>query len=745
MLALMKKLLAVIIIALVIGVTPVALASDIDAPAGDSTNNPSTSNSKKVVLIVANNISVKALGDAQMPALKQSLTENAAIGLMNVRSAKGASDAASAYLSIGAGARARSGAFARLAIDRGEPLMFDNLRQGFRLPGRAQVGTPSYPDISRQNAKLSYPVSAGALGEALRQAGIKRSVHGNTDNQGTQHREVNLITMDARGLTDFGSVKTPIKDPEQALTVIDDELKRSRFIAIEYGPPGTIDGRRHFISDKQIEQARRAALADLDQIFGELLKRADADRMMIVIVSPETALGTPYANRFRTPVVIAAPGYRGILRSGSTRWNGLLVNTDIAPTILNWLDVPVPDLLPGRIAFSVKHSDPFSLIQNMEDKVLANYSARSILLSPYRSLSIALMLMAVAALLFARGNSRAAFIQPFLLTFMFMPVVALLVNNPSFQLTGLPLVVIPFASLVFGWGSWLLWRHNATIAATVPAIVTVPVILAQLPFSSVLERDSMLGMSSVIGARFYGIGNEYVGVLLGAAVIAISRSISNLSVEKRTKALIAATLFLLLTAIIGLPVLGANVGGALAGVATGGIFFLTLRDIRIGARHLAYILVGMGLAIAGILTADYLTDSFSHVLRAASLAGNGNAAQIGVIASRKLGNNIRLITRTSWTNILVTAIIVAVMLRFGARELWDRILKNNRTLTAGWQTLSLASVAALIFNDSGVVTAAFMVLFAVLSWLYLMVDAAVSAPQEAETAVGQRARELLSR
>jgi hypothetical protein len=551
--------------------------------------------------------------------------------------------------------------------------------------------------------------------------------------------------MDARGATDYGSVSKPINGPRQALAAIDRELKRSRFVALEYGPIGVIDTNRYFASDKEMARARRVALRELDTIFGELRKRDDAKETLTILLSPQASIATPSANRSRTPVIMAAPGLRGLLTSESTRWQGLLTNADIAPTILSWMGVPIPELMPGRPVSAGAHSDPLGVLRNMETQVLANYSARSILVSPYVTLTTALMLAAGILLLFLRGNRRLSYLQPILLAFLLMPAVILVANIPPLRIPWLTPVLVPAASLITGWAVWSVWRTKAEWAAALPALVSVPVILAQLPFDSLLERDSVLGMSSIVGARFYGIGNEYAGILLGAAVIALTAILAATSLNDDSRSWCAAGFFMGLTAIVGLPALGANVGGALATVTTGCVIFLTLRSIKLKFKHVIFIVGGMGLAAAGILAADYFAGSFSHAFRAASLAGNGNLAQIGLIALRKLETNIRLIARTSWTDILVSAVVTSLMLKYGARDLWTRVSAENRTLVAGWKTLGFASIAALLFNDSGVVTAAFMIVFAVFSWLYLMIDAAEKADPQTPARVRRKTGELLSR
>ncbi|HEB13247.1 MAG TPA: hypothetical protein ENI11_06185, partial [Actinobacteria bacterium] len=191
--------------------------------------------SPRVIMIIVNGISVDDLVTNNLPNIKKNLGKNTAIGLMNTRSAKGTAASASSYLTIGAGARAKAGKFGDLAVDKDEKIQFHGIPQAFPVAGRSRVASPSYPEMSRLNEKLSYTVIPGTLGELLRKAGIKRAVFGNADALGKYHREINLITMDAVGSTDYGSVARAINTPDQAIDAIREGLYDSQFVALEYG------------------------------------------------------------------------------------------------------------------------------------------------------------------------------------------------------------------------------------------------------------------------------------------------------------------------------------------------------------------------------------------------------------------------------------------------------------------------------------------------------------------------------
>ena len=55
---------------------------------------------------------------------------------------------------------------------------------------------------------------------------------------------------------------------------------------------------------------------------------------------------------------IAGPGFDGNLTSDSTRLDGYVLSTDVAPTILNTFGIPIPDEMSGQPIRSEGESMP---------------------------------------------------------------------------------------------------------------------------------------------------------------------------------------------------------------------------------------------------------------------------------------------------------------------------------------------------------------------------------------------------
>ncbi len=77
------------------------------------------------------------------------------------------------------------------------------------------------------------------------------------------------------------------------------------------------------------------------------------------------------------PSGVAGPGYRGVLRSGTTRLTGLVAATDVAPTVLETLGIAVPKKMQGeRLEWRAGHGAGYlRRLDNRLDAVLSHRSA----------------------------------------------------------------------------------------------------------------------------------------------------------------------------------------------------------------------------------------------------------------------------------------------------------------------------------------------------------------------------------
>lgn len=235
-------------------------------------------------------------------------------------------------------------------------------------------------------------------------------------------------------------------------------------------------------------------------------------------------------------------------------------------------------------------------------------------------------------------------------------------------------------------GLWELWIYvgAAGIAGVVASFGEKGVRAAAWATVFLMAVDQLLGgwvsartplsYSPIEAARFYGIGNEAGGYLIGAALLAAGGDVLTL-----------ALLGFATSALLGAPTLGANFGCFLASlVGFGAAIFARLPKSR-------WLAGGIGLALVAALAVFLVMrgSAGTHVGRAAAGGGEGRAAVI----ARKLAMNAHLTLTSPW------ALLAAVQLVL----LWKK--RKEAGLLAG-------AGAAWLLNDSGVVAAALALLWA---------------------------------
>ncbi|MBN2561743.1 MAG: hypothetical protein JXQ75_12515, partial [Phycisphaerae bacterium] len=231
-------------------------------------------------------------------------------------------------------------------------------------------------------------------------------------------------------------------------------------------------------------------------------------------------------------------------------------------------------------------------------------------------------------------------------------------------------------------------------------------VVVDLATGANLCRFSVMGHSVVDGSRYYGIGNEYMGAFVGAGVTLVGLFIGWPRVGHRMRQVVAIIALVTAAVVLGAPGLGANTGGLIAGgtafaVVLACTFGTPIKVWRIAA--FAIVLAAV-LALFGILDALRGQGNESHLGKAVGLALSGGLGETGIIIKRKLAMNLTLIKVSVWSRLLLAYVLSAILIlqrrdvpaRFGTLPSGARV--------AAYGVLG-GTLAALIFNDSGVVAA----------------------------------------
>jgi hypothetical protein len=215
-------------------------------------------------------------------------------------------------------------------------------------------------------------------------------------------------------------------------------------------------------------------------------------------------------------------------------------------------------------------------------------------------------------------------------------------------------------------------------------------------------KSSLLAACGMSGIRFYGIGNEYEGILVGASLGCAFMLRWGLA-----RVLVAGAV---VSVLLGLGLLGANAGGVITSVTAFGAaaFVVTGRRLNVWRIGLA---ATCGVAAAFMFAAldrVLAADGASHLGRALGAAQSGGAHTILDIAARKALMNLGILA--TWPAVTAVVVIGGFATLVATRMRDDlAALASVCPEWRAWQGPTVVACAtAFLFNDTGVVAALFI-------------------------------------
>jgi len=727
----LKKIVSIIVVVLVWAASFQVI---IPAPAR-SASRPIPAH--KVIMVVVDRITIDDLAAYAGPNLR-SLLDNGASGLMNTNSALYRSPEGS-YLTIGSGVVATAGPEGDLGFDHDET--FEGTPAGDLYSRRMgsvisheSVVFLSMARLQKQNADLNMTVVPGALGGALRKNGLKTAVLGNADIPGGFRRQAVTIAMDDQGLVDLGHVGKTVEsiDPvgllpnrtnyRKILAELRGVLNRADFIVVELGDTARLDELADEATPDVVAKERKRVFADLDWFVGQVTASIDHKRSQVYLVTPSPSIPALKSKNTLTPVVVFGAGVKpGLITSPTTRRPGIITNTDIAPTILKFFGLEPSVFMTGRAVYAVPGTDRLSTLVEMNRRIVFTFLARPVLSKGYVILQIIIIILAMA-IMFLRRRS-APNLEPFLLGLTAVPLSLLLIAGVAFHsLTGYVLaavgvtVVLVAVSLRLGFDRGLDPFIFVCLGTTLALSIDVAT-------GANLIKNSVLGYDPMSGARYYGIGNEYMGILIGAAIIGFTALLQRFPRQRKPLLILVAASFAAVIYLMAAPQLGTNVGGGIAALAGLGVTFLGLSGFRLTRREVLAAVLGILVVMVGFVAFDLSRppEAQSHIGRTANMIVRGGVGEIGKIIARKSAMNLKLIRYTLWSRVFLISLLALAVLFYRPLGVLQRIKENYPYLTQGFIGVLVGSIVALIFNDSGVVAAATMMIYAAATLIYLVI------------------------
>jgi hypothetical protein len=306
-----------------------------------------------------------------------------------------------------------------------------------------------------------------------------------------------------------------------------------------------------------VSRARRLVVVDLPagvRGYGDLRALSEgrtAGELLIVVERAPDAPGHEL-------LWAAVGGLKGAggrnLSSQTTNERGLIAAVDLAPTILDHLGLtPIPADMRGK---------PIRTDGSLHSASLRALMARLHVIGARRLRALGCLLGAWALLLLVAArwpHARARAMRAGAIGVLWAPVVVLIgaALEPS-----APVEYATIALACLGLGAltdMLLPWPRAPIA---PAVVAVLALVADALAGTQLFMRSLLGPDPILGARFYGIGNELKSGLAVLVLAAVAGALSP-AARGRTAAAAVALAGVVLAVVEGSARIGAGVGGVI--------------------------------------------------------------------------------------------------------------------------------------------------------------------------------------
>lgn len=684
--------------------------------------------SKKVVLIVMNETNYEDLYSMESV---RNLIDNGAIGLMNTRTSTKA-NTYKAYVSIGAGTRAEASSDTTLSMNVNDEIKAIYSRRTGLDSKDTGIVNVDIAKLIRLNNAGEYGAVPGALGQALHGVGVKTAALGNADTKDVMIRLAPAIAMDNHGYIDYGDIGqgTLVQDAtypfglksnySKQIKIFKDLYDRAGFITVEIGDIGRLERYKDNLTDEMYTLQKSKILKDVDKYIEDLLNIVDFESTRMILVTPyPSSLDIKSGNKL-TPVVYYGDGIeKGILTSSTTRRKGIIGNVDIAPSIAQYLGASTANM-SGKPAQVVSREDNFQALRQLNESVVSTSKNRYPVLSTFAIFEIFISIVALIIILIQNklNHKIVDYFKNLLLSTMTVPFVLLIL--PLFDIQNL------FMTYVFLVGITILITYvikktsrNGLDGILILSFLTTISLLIDLCTNANLMKNSLLGYDPIIGARYYGIGNEYMGVLIGSTLVFATGIIDRFKISKLwALCIFGGTIF-----IIGYPKLGANVGGTITAVVA--FIFAGLRLCKVPIKLKQLILIGMAVvAVVGFMAFIDMKllgnqGEQSHLAGAIDQIIEGGPGIIFLIIKRKIAMNLRLIGITIWSKVLITTIIILAILFYRPLGTVYKLIRLYPNLAIGWSGIIMACVVAFFVNDSGVVAAATGIIFLAMSMLYL--------------------------
>lgn len=670
----------------------------------------------KIIYISINRSNMDDFQD--IPVLQENLSKRGYIGLMNIKGDQGTDDARS-YASIGAGCRAN--------IVNDESISFENLTDDNSKIYKSLTGenpkeiNNSYINkfINNNAEKGTYGSTLGLLGQTLSDNNKKVALLGNSDIVENDNlikiRNAGFISMDMMGRVESGNVDDiNIQDlsmPYGIRTDYDKLIKETKSyyensdaLFIELGDTYRLDEYKSNLNEKTYKKIKTQIHSNINTYLKEVFNMVSENDVVYVVSEFPSTLD--YKNKRRlSPVIKFTDDKKGLLESATTRREGIIANLDLGVDILNELGLENKTMI-GRVLNNVEKDDNINYLSSEYEKIVSINNIRATVVNTFVGIVSASWVIAMIALLFKdklpHKDKVFLVLKELIKLGLIMPLTLLL--SPIFNFktqSGLVSGVIITTTILYLSGR-LLFKNNDIKQMGYYALLTIALIVIDSVIGTYFMKNCIMSYDAIVGARYYGIGNEYEGVTIASAVFALSVLLNYNKIPK----LLTIVLSIIILITSAFPSMGANVGGAISECVAYLLFIMLIFDIKIDLKKVFILGISAALLVVAFAVLDLSMGTESHLgVFTQQIIQEGPSAIINTFG-RKISMNLKLARSTVWVNILLTGIAVIGIFIFRPSKHMKHISNKYPMIFKGFIASMVGCIITLLVNDSGIVAAA---------------------------------------
>jgi hypothetical protein len=445
----------------------------------------------------------------------------------------------------------------------------------------------------------------------------------------------------------------------------------------------------------------------------------ESRELVIALARPSGSSDAPL------PIGIAGAGFDGNLTSDSTRINGYVLSTDLAPTVLGHFGVPIPPEMSGQPIRSEGEVDP-AAIESLDARMAVISHRRG----PVIGLNIVIWLAALALVaLLSRGRLARPGVRVVGLALVYLPLVLLVGAALEPGETAERLLVLLLAPLLAGATLLPLRGYRAlAVASALTAVAYAVDVGAGSPLTSL----SLLGPNPGLGVRFYGIGNELEALLAVLVTAGAGAALAGFAprASGRAAAVVFLAIGLLAAFVFAAGRFGADVGAAI--VFPLGAVVAAVTVAGRGRRPLLLAAVAAPVAVLALLAlVDLASGANAHLTR--SVLDAGGLGDLADVAQRRLQLSAHSFARPVLLAFLPLVALLALFAyrRRGRLGAWTAAVPAMR---AGLIGALAATVVGTLANDSGALVleigAAYLLVFTGFAWAEAAANSGESRPAD---------------